>query len=246
RCRPPGRRGPRGRGARAGVAAQDPLHLAPADRGRGPLVRRPPRRARRRGAADRRRARRTGGAPPARCRPRTARAGGPARGAGRCLPRPHPSRPRRGRLMDTTLPLPAPLRACMVETRCELMRMWREPAYSIPVLGFPAMFYLLFAVLLNRGNPAAADYLLATYGVFGVVGAALFGFGVTIAMDRERGYLRLRRVLPAAPGAMLLARMAMAMLDRKSTRLNSSHVKIAYAVFCLKKKKRCIQLLYNS
>src|SRR6266508_6907104 len=29
--------------------------------------------------------------------------------------------------------------------------------------------------------------------------------------------------------------------DRKSTRLNSSHVAIAYAVFCLKKKKR----LYN-
>src|SRR5690606_41671297 len=28
-----------------------------------------------------------------------------------------------------------------------------------------------------------------------------------------------------------------AFLDRKSTRLNSSHVKISYAVFCLKKKK---------
>src|SRR5437870_13063688 len=27
-------------------------------------------------------------------------------------------------------------------------------------------------------------------------------------------------------------------LDRKSTRLNSSHVAISYAVFCLKKKKR--------
>src|SRR5690606_40231520 len=31
-------------------------------------------------------------------------------------------------------------------------------------------------------------------------------------------------------------------LDRKSTRLNSSHVKISYAVFCLKKKneERCL------
>src|SRR5438874_9035077 len=28
------------------------------------------------------------------------------------------------------------------------------------------------------------------------------------------------------------------MRDRKSTRLNSSHVEISYAVFCLKKKKR--------
>src|SRR5204863_8271314 len=29
--------------------------------------------------------------------------------------------------------------------------------------------------------------------------------------------------------------------DRKSTRLNSSHVEISYAVFCLKKKKICIK-----
>src|SRR5690554_5432105 len=29
-------------------------------------------------------------------------------------------------------------------------------------------------------------------------------------------------------------------LDRKSTRLNSSHVRISYAVFCLKKKKEQI------
>src|SRR5690606_41171505 len=27
--------------------------------------------------------------------------------------------------------------------------------------------------------------------------------------------------------------------DRKSTRLNSSHVKLSYGVFCLKKKRRC-------
>src|SRR5690242_21125915 len=29
--------------------------------------------------------------------------------------------------------------------------------------------------------------------------------------------------------------------DRKSTRLNSSHMSISYAVFCLKKKKICIR-----
>src|SRR3989442_7015922 len=29
--------------------------------------------------------------------------------------------------------------------------------------------------------------------------------------------------------------------DRKSTRLNSSHVRISYAVFCLKKKKQPLQ-----
>src|SRR5690625_6211165 len=43
-------------------------------------------------------------------------------------------------------------------------------------------------------------------------------------MDRRRGTV----VGPAAAGGQR---------DRKSTRLNSSHVAISYAVFCLKKKR---------
>src|SRR5690606_41544614 len=34
--------------------------------------------------------------------------------------------------------------------------------------------------------------------------------------------------------------------DRKSTRLNSSHVKISYALFCLKKKKAKQKTIYES
>src|SRR3989442_6326914 len=34
--------------------------------------------------------------------------------------------------------------------------------------------------------------------------------------------------------------------DRKSTRLNSSHVRISYAVFCLKKKNKTYQYMYRS
>src|SRR2546426_7232623 len=41
-----------------------------------------------------------------------------------------------------------------------------------------------------------------------------------------------------ALGAWVCIRGAIAMIDRKSTRLNSSHLVISYAVFCLKKKKR--------
>src|SRR5690242_21523011 len=42
---------------------------------------------------------------------------------------------------------------------------------------------------------------------------------------------------PDAPGVLENARRARAG-DRKSTRLNSSHMSISYAVFCLKKKKK--------
>src|SRR5256885_7058467 len=43
------------------------------------------------------------------------------------------------------------------------------------------------------------------------------------------------RRLPSA-ARLLSARAADLQLDRKSTRLNSSHLVISYAVFCLKKK----------
>src|SRR5690606_40945891 len=47
------------------------------------------------------------------------------------------------------------------------------------------------------------------------------------------------RPAPASvwPSTSWEARAVCSALDRKSTRLNSSHVKISYAVFCLKKKK---------
>src|SRR5690606_41355659 len=38
--------------------------------------------------------------------------------------------------------------------------------------------------------------------------------------------------------AQRIAHERLGLEDRKSTRLNSSHVKISYAVFCLKKKKQ--------
>src|SRR5438067_8856970 len=45
-------------------------------------------------------------------------------------------------------------------------------------------------------------------------------------------------VRPSSPaGFCILAQRPLRRRDRKSTRLNSSHVSISYAVFCLKKKK---------
>src|SRR5437773_6550747 len=51
------------------------------------------------------------------------------------------------------------------------------------------------------------------------------------------GHFR-RKLLPISPLAVLRdLRDALRGRDRKSTRLNSSHITISYAVFCLKKKK---------
>lgn len=106
----------------------------------------------------------------------------------------------------------ATLRSYVLEAKYEFLRLLRAPVFAVPTILFPALFYLLFGVVLNFGNGQAASYLLATYGVFGVTGAALFGFGVTVAVEREQGLLQLKRALPMPPGAYLLAKMAMAML----------------------------------
>lgn len=104
-------------------------------------------------------------------------------------------------------------RCYLLDTRCELLRLLREPMYIIPTLLFPALFYVMFGVLLGgRGSGEAARYLLATYGVFGAMGAGLFGFSVTLAIDRERGFFALRRALPAPPSAWLVSRLLIAML----------------------------------
>jgi ABC-2 type transport system permease protein len=116
--------------------------------------------------------------------------------------------------MDAVSPVPfSSTRAYLLEARYEFLRLLRTPSFSVPCLLFPPVFYLLFGVLLGgKGGPAAATYLLAGYSVFGVMGVALFGFGVTVALDREQGLLTLKRAQPMPPGAYLVAKMAMAVL----------------------------------
>src|SRR5438045_7003362 len=53
---------------------------------------------------------------------------------------------------------------------------------------------------------------------------------------RSKG--RWRCVAPAVSGRSRRTHNSLVERDRKSTRLNSSHLGISYAVFCLKKKKK--------
>ena len=107
-------------------------------------------------------------------------------------------------------------RCYLLEAKHEFLRLLRTPMFCVPTLVFPAMFYLLFGVLMNRGHGSGsfdmATSALAGYGVFGVMAPGLFGFGVSLAIDRDRGWLQWRRALPMPPGAYLAAKLAMAML----------------------------------
>jgi ABC-2 type transport system permease protein len=100
--------------------------------------------------------------------------------------------------------------AYVAEARSECLRYLRAPSFILPMLLFSTVFYLMFGVLLNHGD--ASRYLLASYSAFGIIGPGLFGFGVSLAIERDGGLLTLKRALPMPPGAYLLGKMVMAMI----------------------------------
>lgn len=107
---------------------------------------------------------------------------------------------------------PSQLRIHALEARNESLRMLRSPMFVFPTLMFPLLFYVMFGLLLNHGNARAATYLYVSYGVFGALGTSLFGFGATVANERNLGHLLYKRALPMPPSAYLTAKLAMAML----------------------------------
>jgi ABC-2 type transport system permease protein len=90
-----------------------------------------------------------------------------------------------------------------LEARYELTKLVRLPMFVFMALGFPVAFYLMFAVALSgtraTGGRSIALPMLGTYGAFGVVGAALFSFGIGVAVERAQGWLLLKRASAMHP-----------------------------------------------
>src|SRR5205807_10504297 len=107
---------------------------------------------------------------------------------------------------------------------------------SSPTL-FPILLYTLSSLFLFFffffNDPSTPEiYTLSLHDALPISG---FFRGVT-----EVAIMRLMDITLTLP-SLLLAIVIVAILgDRKSTRLNSSHLVISYAVFCLKKKKKNI------
>ena len=97
------------------------------------------------------------------------------------------------------------------EAKYELLKNVRIPVYAISTIAFPLMFYVLFGIVLGRNNAAVrndnATYMLATMGCFGVMAVSLFGFGVSLAIERGQGWLQVKRASPM-PVARVLLRQA--------------------------------------
>src|SRR2546426_9343504 len=86
------------------------------------------------------------------------------------------------------------------------------------------------------------ESLPALYAVWCLMGLALAAtlyepaFAAVVGWFATRG--RDKALLTVTLAGALASTIFMPLEDRKSTRLNSSHLVISYAVFCLKKKKK--------
>ncbi len=116
-------------------------------------------------------------------------------------------------MTPTTVALP---HIVIAEAKAECIKVLRLPRFVIPTLAFPMLFYAMFGIALNRGASAGtvsvSTYMLATYGTFGVLGAALSGLGIGIATERGQGWFTLKRASPMPGIAYVLAKTTMSMM----------------------------------
>ncbi len=105
-------------------------------------------------------------------------------------------------------------RTLRIEIVTELIKNIRIPVFAISTIAFPVIFYVLFGVTFGNqdaGPINVATYMLATYGAFGVIGSALFSFGVSVAVERAQGWMRLKRASPMPASVTVLAKLATAL-----------------------------------
>lgn len=97
-------------------------------------------------------------------------------------------------------------------SRLSLLALMRSPAYVVPTIAFPALFYMLFDLQYARSQAAIADYTTLAFIAFAVIGVALYQFGIGIAQERGRPWERYQRTLSASPMARFSARIVSASL----------------------------------
>lgn len=101
-----------------------------------------------------------------------------------------------------------------LETKYECLKLLRMPGKLLPQIFFPVVFYSFFGLSSRtpKGAGNMALYLLGTYGVFGVMGAALMGVGAGVAIERGLGWMQLKRASPMPAVSDLLAKFVVAVL----------------------------------
>jgi len=102
------------------------------------------------------------------------------------------------------------------QARAEFVASLRAPDFVIGVVAIPVLLFLMFAppnarTLLPEGT-RISTMMMPGFGAFGILSLVLFAFGVEIAQERGKGWLRLLRATPAPAWAYLGGKLAMSVL----------------------------------
>ncbi|HEX4924360.1 MAG TPA: ABC transporter permease [Bdellovibrionales bacterium] len=91
------------------------------------------------------------------------------------------------------------------------LELWRQPAYVVPTLLFPALFFLFFAQEEAK-TVQIANIIMGSFAAFAVFGVVFFQFGVGIANDRSSPWAEYLRTLPVAAHTVFAARLLTALV----------------------------------
>src|SRR5437870_7592524 len=124
----------------------------------------------------------------------------------------------------------------MAEVRAKWLAFYSEHVEPVSKEIFSHVEKLIIGTLIVSAGAhvSSSEPAIVLFGYLrhGLIGRGVMLFGVILLLlNFVDGLYKLARL-----NWHIAYQTVMAILDRKSTRLNSSHVAISYAVFCLKKK----------
>ena len=115
------------------------------------------------------------------------------------------------------MPLRRLLRAYLNESRSQFIQAVRAPAFAFPFLLLPVPLYLFFGVVMASGSkeivahPELMNYSFSAWCSMAVMGPAIFGIGIGLALERDANLLKLKRALPLPSGSYLIAKVLMSL-----------------------------------
>lgn len=120
------------------------------------------------------------------------------------------------RLSPTARPTGGVLPLLAAQVRAELASSLRAPDFVIGVVAIPVLLFLMFAPPNARwalpDGTRISTMMMPGFGAFGILSLVLFSFGVEIAQERGKGFLRLLRATPAPAWAYLGGKLAVSVV----------------------------------
>ena len=97
------------------------------------------------------------------------------------------------------------MRIALAHFKDQTLQHLRAPAYLLPTLAMPGLFYFLFEG--PDTDVGLVTFLMASYAMWAILGVAFFQFGVGIAEERTTAWERFLRTLPLSASQRLAGRV---------------------------------------